>query len=58
MRRQDFIGSVVAAWRIAACAQGKGRIPRVGVLWHSASAEEEGPDFRALFEVDPPVPIF
>ena len=26
------------------------KIPTVGVLWHAANAEEEGPYFRALLE--------
>jgi putative ABC transport system substrate-binding protein len=35
---------------LAARAQEKHRIPKVGVLWHAASAEEEGPLFSALVE--------
>jgi len=39
-----------AAWTIAAHAQEKCRVPKVGVLWNAASAEEEGPLFPALVE--------
>ena len=52
MRRRSFItllGSAVT-WPLAANSQGKQRIPRVGVLWHAASAEQEGGVFTALIE--------
>ena len=52
MRRRSFItllGSAVT-WPLAANSQGKQRIPRVGVLWHAASAEQEGVLFTALIE--------
>jgi putative ABC transport system substrate-binding protein len=43
MRRRDIIrllgGAGMSA--IAARAQGAGKTPRVGVLWHAGSAEEE-----------------
>jgi putative tryptophan/tyrosine transport system substrate-binding protein len=31
-------------------AQRSGKIPRVGVLWHAGSVEEEGPYYGALLE--------
>jgi putative tryptophan/tyrosine transport system substrate-binding protein len=46
LRRRDFIsliGSTVTAWPLAARAQrDAGKIPVAGVLWHAASAEDEG----------------
>jgi putative ABC transport system substrate-binding protein len=44
MRRREFIvlvGGTVAAWPLALHAQQPKKIPRVGVLWHAGSAEEE-----------------
>jgi putative tryptophan/tyrosine transport system substrate-binding protein len=44
MRRRDFIallGCASTAWPLAAWAQQAKKIPRVGVIWHAANAEEE-----------------
>jgi putative ABC transport system substrate-binding protein len=52
MRRREFIGIVCAAagWPLAVQAQETTKIPRVGVLWHAGSAEEEGRYFKGLTE--------
>jgi hypothetical protein len=44
MRRRDFVGLVgriAMAWPLGAQAQSTKHLPRVGVLWHAASADEE-----------------
>jgi putative tryptophan/tyrosine transport system substrate-binding protein len=49
MRRRDFLAlsagaaaiSPVGSWPVGSWAQRTTAIPRVGVLWHAASAEEE-----------------
>src|SRR5262247_2764589 len=53
MRRRDFIKVIAgsaATWPLAARAQGQRRIPKIGVLWHAASAEEEAPFFGDLVQ--------
>jgi putative tryptophan/tyrosine transport system substrate-binding protein len=55
MNRREFItllggSAATAIWSRGAHAQRPGLIPTVGVLWHAASAEEEGPYFAALIE--------
>ena len=51
MRRRDFIsflgGAVVALPRIAGAQQAV-KVPKIGVLWHAGSAEEEAIYLGAL----------
>lgn len=51
MQRREFIMLIggAAAWPCTGRAQER-RIPRVGVLWHAASAEEEGALFTGLVD--------
>jgi putative ABC transport system substrate-binding protein len=51
-RRQfiTLLGGAAVAWPLVVRAQQRGKIPRIGVLWHAASAEEEGPYFKGLIE--------
>jgi putative ABC transport system substrate-binding protein len=53
MRRREFIallGSAASLTPRVSQAQPTGKIPKIGVLWHAGSAEEEGPYFKALAE--------
>ena len=53
MDRRTFLhgmaGGLLAA-PLAAEAQQAGRVPRVGVLWHAGSADEEGAYYTGLLE--------
>jgi putative ABC transport system substrate-binding protein len=52
MRRREFItllpGGIAAAWPLAAVGQPIKKMPKVGVLWHAANAEEEALGLGAL----------
>jgi putative ABC transport system substrate-binding protein len=51
MDRRTFIGSVASgllAMPLAASAQQPTSVPRIGVLWHAGSAEEEGEYFTSV----------
>jgi len=45
-----FLGSATSFTATALAEQQASKIPVVGVLWHAGSAEEEGPNFKALIE--------
>jgi putative tryptophan/tyrosine transport system substrate-binding protein len=54
MRRREFalyLGPALASLAFgpfAASAQQKGKVPRIGVLWHAANADEEGIFLKTL----------
>ena len=50
MRRREFIALLSSAgvWPLAASAQNARTVPRIGVLWHAGSAEEEAIYLKAL----------
>jgi putative ABC transport system substrate-binding protein len=51
MLRREFIGLLGAGavtWPLPALAQQSGRLPKIGMLWHAGSAEEEGNYFVSL----------
>jgi putative tryptophan/tyrosine transport system substrate-binding protein len=50
MRRRDLIKGLAAALLlpVAARAQQLAKMPRIGVLWHAGSAEQEGTNYTAI----------
>jgi putative ABC transport system substrate-binding protein len=53
MQRREFItllGGAAATWPLAVGAQQPRKIPRIGVLWHAASAEDERIPLAAFYE--------
>jgi ABC-type uncharacterized transport system substrate-binding protein len=45
-----LIGGAAIPWASFATAQQSGRTPKIGVLFHAGSAEEEGPYFAAVID--------
>jgi putative ABC transport system substrate-binding protein len=53
MNRRKLItlmGSLAAVWPLSVRGQSIKKIPKVGVLWHAGSAEQEAPFFGSLLE--------
>src|SRR5262249_37674284 len=50
--RRELMAALASAgaWPLVVRAQERRRIPKVGVLWHAGSAEQEGALFTALAE--------
>ena len=51
MRRREFIrlaSGIAATLPFAASAQQSAKVPRIGVLWHAGSAEQEGTNYKAI----------
>jgi putative tryptophan/tyrosine transport system substrate-binding protein len=51
MRRRAFIAAGCAAALASTAARGRtGRTPRIGILWHAASPESQGPYYAAVLD--------
>jgi len=49
MSRRVLLAGAIASFVVSSFAHGQQlKIPRVGVLWHAASVEEESPFFGSL----------
>jgi putative tryptophan/tyrosine transport system substrate-binding protein len=50
MRRREFVALVggMATWPLGVRAQQPAKVPRIGVLWHAANAEQEGTNYKAV----------
>ena len=52
MKRREMMSLIAgaAAWPLAARAQERRRVPKVGVLWHAADADGEWPYYGSLHD--------